>query len=392
MIGFYVFLIFDRINQIRMLFRDIAGQNIVKEQLLRSVKEGRIGHAQLFAGGEGSGSLLLALAYAQYLNCLSPLADDSCGVCSSCVKAAKLVHPDIHFVFPVIKKEGSKNTPVSDDYIKEYRELLLEHKYFSAQQWFAAISDGRKSGLIYADESSVILRKLSLKNFEAKYKVMIIWLPERMNDTGANKLLKILEEPPASTVFLLVSENPQLLLSTILSRTQLVNIPPIDTDSLTKALSTRFDMPESSTRVAARLAKGNYVKAVQNLDATKEQSGFFDMFAMLMRSCYSRKIFEIIKWVEIVAPLSRDKTKAFIDYSIGMLRESYIYNFKQPELVYLTPTEEGFVSKFAVFINDRNIEPMTEGLQLAYAHIEQNGNARIVLFDMAIKMVSMFKA
>ena len=375
-----------------MLFRDIAGQNMVKEQMLRSVKEGRIGHAQLFAGGEGSGSLLLALAYAQYLNCLSPLADDSCGVCSSCVKAAKLAHPDIHFVFPVIKKEGSNTTPVSDDYIKEYRELLLEHKYFSAQQWFAAISDGRKSGLIYADESSVILRKLSLKNFEAKYKVMIIWLPERMNDTGANKLLKILEEPPASTVFLLVSENPQLLLSTILSRTQLVNIPPIDTDSLTEALCARFEMPESSTRVAARLAKGNYVEAVQNLDATKEQSGFFDMFAMLMRSCYSRKIFEIIKWVEIVAPLSRDKTKAFIDYSIGMLRESYIYNFKQPELVYLTPAEEGFVSKFAVFINDKNIEPMTEGLQLAYAHIEQNGNARIVLFDMAIKMVSMFKA
>jgi DNA polymerase-3 subunit delta' len=389
MFDYNVFLIFDRIKQLGMLFSDIAGQQSVKEHLVRTVREGRVSHAQLLAGGEGSGSLLLAVAYAQYLNCLDPGEADACGVCSSCVKAAKLVHPDIHFVFPVVK-EGSR--AVSDDHIKEWRLFLLEQKYFNAGQWFDYISGGKKAGMIYADESPEILRKLSMKNYEGKYKVMIIWLPERMNDTGSNKLLKILEEPPASTVFLLVSENPQSLLATILSRAQQLSVPPIETEALTHALSVRYSVSEAEARVAARLARGNYVKAVNNLDATKDQSGFFDLFGLLMRSTYSRKIFEIMRWVDLVAPLSRDKMKAYIDYSVGMLRESYIYNFRQPDLVYLTPMEEAFVQKFAAFITENNVEAMVSELQLAHAHIEQNGNARIILFDMAIKMVPMFNS
>lgn len=372
-----------------MFFKDIAGQQLIKDHLLRSVKEDRISHAQLFAGGEGTGSFLLALAYAQYLNCLNRGEHDACGTCSSCVKASKMVHPDIHFVFPVIK-EGSK--AVSDDRIKEFREFVLERQYFSAGQWFDRISDGKKSGVIYDDESAVILRKLSMKNFEGRYKIMIIWLPERMNVSGANKLLKILEEPPTSTVFLLVSENPQSLLATILSRTQMLNIPPIETESLVEALKQKYDFSESEINLAARLSKGNYVRAVDYLSSSRDQSVFFEMFTSLMRSTYSRKVFDIMKWVDEVAPLSRDKLKAFIDYATGMLRESYIYNFRKPELVYLSSGEEDFVRKFSPFINDNNIEDMTEELKLAYSHIEQNGNARIVLLDMALKMVMMFKS
>lgn len=373
-----------------MFFKDIAGQQPVKEHLIRMVKEGRVSHAQLFAGAEGVGSLGLAVAFARYLNCMQPGETDGCGSCSSCVKISKLAHPDVHFVFPVIK-EGSSPT-VSDDKINEWRSFFLENHYFSAGQWFEHISGGKKAGMIYADESPVILRKLSLKNFEGRYKIMIIWLPERMNDTGANKLLKILEEPPQNTVFLLVSENPGGLLATILSRTQQISIPPIDTDSLTEALRSRYNVSEAEARVASRLARGNYVQAVENLDMSIDNSGFFDLFTTLMRSTYSRKIFEIMKWVDAAAPLSRDKMKSFFDYATGMLRESYMYNFRQPELVYLTPPEEKFVEKFAAFINENNVEKMVGELQLAYAHIEQNGNARIVLFDMAIKLVTLFKS
>jgi DNA polymerase III subunit delta' len=372
-----------------MLFKDIAGQQSVKEHLIRTANEGRVSHAQLFAGGEGAGGLLLAVAYARYLNCLNPGDTDACGSCSSCVKAAKLVHPDIHFVFPVVK-EGS-GAMVSDDKITEWRAFLLGKRYFSANQWFENISGGKKSGMIYTDESPVILHKLSMKNFEGKYKIMIIWLPERMNDTGANKLLKILEEPPPSTVFMLVSENPNALLATILSRTQQLNIPPIEIESLTSDMVSRFGANPDEAKLAARLSRGNYVKALENLDASEDKSGFFDLFATFMRSTYSRKIFDVMKWVDAVAPMSRDKMKSFFDYSIGMLRESYMYNFRQSELVYLTPLEEDFVKKFSVFITENNVEKMVKEIQLAYAHIEQNGNARIVLFDMAIKTVTFFK-
>lgn len=372
-----------------MLFSEIAGQTTIKEHLLRTVREDRVGHAQLFSGGEGSGALLLALAYAQYLNCTQPGDHDACGRCPSCLKAAKLVHPDIHFVFPVVKTSGKI---VSDDRIKEWREMVLRHKYFGAGDWFAKIGDGRKAGMIYADESPEILRKLSMKNFEGRYKVMIIWLPERMNLTGANKLLKILEEPPEATVFLLVSEAAQTLLPTILSRTQQLRIPGIDAGVLTAALVKQTGCDEGSARVAARLARGSYVQALKQLEAANNASAFFEAFALLMRSTYSRKIFDIMSWVEQTAPLSRDELKAFIDYATGMLRESYLYNFKQPELVYLTPAEEDFVRRFSPFITDKNVERMAAALQEAYAHIEQNGNARIVLFDTAIKIVPMFAA
>ena len=372
-----------------MLFKDIIGQQSVKEHLIKSVKDERVSHAYLLTGAEGAGGLAIALAFARYLNCLNPSGHDSCETCSSCVKAAKMIHPDIHFVYPVIKTGSS--TPISDDFLAEWRQFTLSNPYFGALQWFSEIGDDKKSGMIYAEESLSIIRKLSLKNFEGKYKIMIIWLPERMNDAGANKLLKILEEPPLNTVFLLVSENPGALLATILSRTQQIIIPPIETKALTEELISKFQLNSDDANALARLSSGNYVKALENIDAAGDKSGFMEMFTQLMRATYSRKIFDIMDWVSIASKLSRDKLKNFLVYSIGMLRDSFLYNYKQPDLVFLNEKEDNFVSKFSPFIDFENVTQMVDELELAYSHIDQNGNANIVLLDMAIKMVDFLK-
>lgn len=372
-----------------MLFSDVIGQQSVKLHLLRSVNEGRVSHAYLLAGNEGSGSLPLAIAFSQYLNCLNRSESEACGTCSSCVKTAKLVHPDLHFVFPVIKK--GNNAPVSDDYISEWRSFFLSNPYFSSGQWFAHIADEKKAGMIYSEESMAIIRKLSLKNFEGTFKIMVIWLPERMNETGGNKLLKILEEPPANTVFILISENPGALLGTILSRTQRIDVPPIEPAVLSSELQKRFSLSVNQADILTRLSNGNYVKALDNLDSNIDKSGFLNLFAKIMRAAYGRKVFEIVEWVDEVSPMSRDNIKNFLTYAIGMLRDSFVYNFKQPQLVYLSPGEHEFVAKFSPFINNDNLKKMVDELELACAHIEQNGNSKIVLFDLALKMVSMFK-
>ncbi len=372
-----------------MLFSDIIGQGSVKQHLLKSVKDGKISHAYLFAGPEGCGSLPLAIAFARFINCLNPAINDACNVCSSCIKISKLIHPDLHFVFPVIKKGGS--VPVSDDYISEWRTFILANNYFSSGQWFGNIADEKKSGLIYSEESLAIIRKLNLRNFEGKFKIMIIWLPEKMNDTGSNKLLKVLEEPPGNTVFLLVSESPELLLATIRSRAQQINIPPVKTAVLSSELQKRFGINPNQADSIARLSNGNMVKAIDSLDSAIDKSGFFSLFTRLMRAAYGRKIFDIVDWVDEVSPLSRDSIRNFLTYSIGLLRDSYLYNFQQPELVVLGSIEEDFVSKFSPFLNFDNLSNMVEEMELACAHIEQNGNSKIVLFDMALKMVIMFK-
>ena len=372
-----------------MLFSDVIGQESVKKHLVNSVKEGRVSHAYLLAGAEGSGSLPLAVAFARYLNCLNPGENDACGTCSSCVKAAKLVHPDIHFVFPVIKK-GS-HTPVSDDYISEWRSFVLSNPYFNSAQWFSYIADEKKAGMIYSEESLSIIRKLSLKNFEGRYKVMIIWLPERMNDTGGNKLLKILEEPPENTVFFLVSETPGELLGTILSRTQRVDVQPIEVSVLSNELQRRFSLAPEQADALARVSNGNFIKALENVETGTSNSDYLELFAKIMRAAYSRKIFEIVSWVDEIAPMSRDNIKNFLTYAIGMLRDSFIYNFNQPQLIYLSAAEQAFIARFAPFITQENLPRMVEELELAWAQIEQNGNSKIVLFDMAIKLVGMFK-
>lgn len=278
-----------------MKFSEVIGHQLIKKHLINTVDENRVSHALLFHGSEGTGKVLLALAFAQYLNCKNRLNDDSCGECSSCRKYSKLIHPDLHFVFPVVK--GTKSTtPVSDSYLSEWRDVVLKENYFSIHDWYRYMGVEKGQGLIYAQESQEIIRKLSLKTFEAEYKVMIIWMPELMHQSAANKLLKLLEEPPAGTVFILVSDKPDEILGTILSRAQQLKIPRLSDEDITYALKMQYNLPLEECQTLAKLANGNYVAAKEIVSESEERVYFFDMFVNLMRLAYGRKLHELIAW------------------------------------------------------------------------------------------------
>lgn len=367
-----------------MLFRDILGQDKIKNQLIRMEADERVAHAILFAGIPGCGAFQLALAFARYLNCTGTRTGDGCGQCPSCIKFNKLVHPDLHFVYPVVKKDGSSN-PVSDDVIDKWRSFVLSSPYFTVNQWFGALG-GEKQGLIYAGESHEIIRKLSLKTYEGRYKIMIIWLPEKMNQTAANKLLKILEEPPAGTLFFLVSENPAEILPTILSRAQMIKVPGIEDSIMASQLQREHGVDEATSRRLAKIASGSYVAACEGVRQSEEQKTHFNLFVSLMRICYARKVPDMIAFVDQVAALSREGQKNFLNYAIQMLRENFILNQGEAQLVYMMPDEEGFAQKFAPFIHEGNVFQMSDEFGLALAHIEQNGNGRIIMMDLMLKL------
>ncbi len=367
-----------------MFFRDILGQDKIKNQLIRMEADGRVAHAILFAGIPGGGAFQLALAFARYLSCTGERHQDACGQCPSCIKFNKLVHPDLHFVYPVVRKDSQSN-PICADVIEQWRNFVLSSRYFTVNQWFAAIG-GEKSGLIYSGESHEIIRKLSLKTYEGRYKIMIIWLPEKMHATGANRLLKILEEPPAGTLFFLVSESPSEILPTILSRAQMIKVPGIEDDVVAQALQQEFNIDGTRARQLAKIACGNYAAARENVHQSEEQKTYFNLFVSLMRTCYSRKVPEMVVLGEQVAALSRDAQKNFIAYTIQMIRENFIMNQHEGSLVYMMPEEESFAQKFAPFIHEGNVFQMSDEFELAMAHIEQNGNCRIIMMDLMLKL------
>jgi len=245
--------------------------------------------------------------------------------------------------------------------------------------------------MIYTQEGNEIIKALSLKNFEGKYKIMVVWQPEKMHNFAANKLLKILEEPPSRTLFILVSDYPAGVLPTILSRTQQLKIPKIDDDSMTGGIIDKFNVSEEEARSVARIAGGNYIKARDIIENSEEKRFFHEMFAMSMRNAYSGKLDEILKWVDIASTLPKESLKNLLLYCVDILRESYIANYNIAELVYVAPAEKVFISKFKSFVNDRNVESMVEEYALALSHIEQNGNIRLVLFDMSMKVSSLFR-
>lgn len=366
-----------------MLFKDIVGQESVSQKLIDMVAEGRIAHAFLFVGAEGVGAFPMALAFAQYLNCTGDRSHgDACGKCPSCIKYNKIVHPDLHFVYPIILKNSDSQC---DDVIKEWRQTVISNPYFSFNQWLNELG-GEKQGLIPTNETHAIFKKLSLKTFEAKYKVMIIWLPEKMNESAANKLLKILEEPPAGTVFILVSENPFGILPTILSRTQMIKIPAIEDKDISKALTSKFGISQTEADKLAHVACGNFIKACGMVGENEEQEMYLDYFKRLMRTCYVRKVPDMIELSDDMAKLSRDALKNMLTYSVKMLRENFIMGLNDPQLNYMTPNEEAFSDKFSPFIHINNVMKMTDEFNLAIAHIEQNGNARIITMDLMLKL------
>ena len=369
-----------------MLFKDVIGQEDAKQRLIREVNEGKIPHARLFCGGEGIGKLPLAIAYARYLSCEHRSETDACGTCPNCMKYNKLAHPDLHFVFPVIKKKSGKDT-VSDDFLPEWRELLESTPYFNFGLWLKEMGAENQQAQIYVKESDEILRKLSLKSSQGGYKVMIIWLPEKMNVDCSNKLLKLLEEPPAQTVFLLVSEEPDRLLTTILSRTQRFQLHGISEQSIADTLKQRFGLQETDAQSIAHRSEGNFLKALETIHLNEENRLFFELFVSLMRLSYQRKIREMKQWSETVAGLGRERQKNFLAYCQRMIRENFIYNFKDPSLVYLSNEEQNFSSRFSPFVNERNVMGIMDELSEAQRHIEQNVNARMVFFDFSLKMI-----
>lgn len=373
-----------------MFFKDVIGQEAAKQRLIQEVNEGRIPHAQLLCGPEGVGKLPLALAYARYICCTSRTETDACGTCPSCVKFNKLVHPDLHFIFPIVKSAKSKKE-ICDDYIAAWRAFVLRNPYFNLNHWLNEMGAENSQALIYARESDEIVRKLSLKSSEGGYKITIVWLPEKMHVVCANKLLKLLEEPPEKTIFLLISEMPDQILQTILSRTQRFNVRQIDEPEIAATLETKYGVLQAESLSIAHLANGNFIKALETIHLNEENRLFFDLFVNLMRLSYQRKIKEMKQWSEQVAGMGRERQKNLLEYCQRMIRENFIYNFRQPDLSYMTIDEQNFATRFSPFVNERNVMGITDELSKAHQHIEQNVNAKMVFFDFSLKMIVLLK-
>lgn len=374
-----------------MRFENVIGHFSIKQHLINSANTGRISHAQLFLGPEGTGNLAMALALAQYMNCEDKGENDSCGKCGSCQKFAKFIHPDLHFVYPVNTTKSKTGTLVSDDFITEWRSCILDNSYVSSGQWFEYIGLENKQGIISKHESQEIIRKINLKTFESVYKIMIVWLPEKMNEVAANKLLKVIEEPPDNTLFLLVSESTATILPTILSRTQMLKIPKIAKEDLVRAIMARHDLPEDKAQQVAHLANGSYTHALEVMETSEANRLNLEKFIRLMRLCYSRKLTDIFGWVDEMSTMGREKQKQFLEFALRLIRENLILNTKQSELVFLTNEEMNFSEKFHPFINGRNAIPITREFNQAAEDIERNGYNKIVLLDMCLKLVKLIK-
>lgn len=370
-----------------MKFSEIPGQKDIIGKLISSVKSERVSHAQLFTGPEGCGSLALALAYGQYVSCENRSLRDSCGICKSCVKYEKMIHPDLHFVFPVIKGKRTSE-PVSDNYIEQWREFVGQSPYFSLNKWLDSIEVGNAQGLIFASEASEILKKLSLKSFESDFKIMVIWLPEKMHLSTANKLLKLIEEPPEKTLFLLVSEEPDKVIPTILSRCQLIKIPSFKTADITEYLIEKFHIHKAKADDISKVANGNIIKAIELCEQEDSSLLNLDRFKNLMRFAWKRDIVSIISWSEEIASIGREPQKSFLSFSLRLVRENLMLTLDQMKnsIVYMTDEEAEFSSKFHPFINQENTYSLADELNNAYSHIEANGNAKIVFLDLALKI------
>ena len=375
-----------------MLFKEIVGQTAVKGRLLKIVKEKRVGHAMLFAGREGAGMLGLAIAFARYLNCKNPQEDDSCLECPSCRKYSKLQHPDLHFVFPVAKKKEGEKDPVSDDFISLWRESVLSNPYMRLFQWLEYLGVENKQGFISKNDSLQILKKLALKSFEAEYKVMIIWMAEKMNLQAANKLLKILEEPPWGTLFLLITEDPGQIIPTILSRTEQIRIPKIDQESMERAIRENHGIQnEKLAANIVRLADGNYLRMIELLDESEEAGYLFNMFVKLMRLCFIPDFVGIASWIDDIAVQGRERQKQFFQYALRIIRGNFIINIEAGNIDLLSKEERDFSDRFSKFVNIRNISAFYEEFSKASLHIEYNGYSRLVFFDLAVKTARLLK-
>ena len=374
------------------MFDNIIGQKEYIASLRTAIDNNRLPHALLISGNEGSGSLALAYAAAQYLICPHRHDGDACGQCPQCLQLGKLQHPDVHFVFPVVRKKNQKEAPISLDYMSEWRNAFLNNHYLTLNEWTATSGEENKQAGIFVAEANNIIKTLSVKPFESDYRVMIIWLPEKMNEETANKLLKIIEEPNDMTHFFLVSQEPERIIGTIQSRVQRINLPPIADVDIQQALVSRFDCPQDKAIDYARMSHGSYVEALKLLNDDEERSFYFTKFCEMMRLSYAKKLFDMKEWSEELSGIGRERQKAYLQYAQQMIRENFIMNFNTPSLNYLNESERTFSSRFHAFVNHNNVTGIMDELALAEKDIMQNVNAKMVFFDLSLKLIMLLKS
>ncbi len=370
-----------------MTFDQIIGQEHIKKHLQQTVKNNRIPHAQLFVGKEGSGTLATAIAYAQYLLCSSSANAEACNL-----KCSKLQHPDLHFAFPVTTNDSVKKHPVSNLFLNDWRDFIEKQPYGSLFNWLQHIGVENKQGQIGVDEAEDIVKKLQLKSYEGGFKVMIIWMAEKMNVAASNKLLKLIEEPPSQTIFLLVTEDEGQIINTIKSRCQALHFPSLSSTDIANTLIQQENVSENEATKIAYQAEGNYNKALQLLNNNSNDLIFEEWFITWIRAAFKAKgnaavIQDLIGWSETIAKSGRETQKQFLQYCLQFFRQALLLNYGTPDLVFLeTKTNNFKLEKFAPFINSANILTIEKEVSDALYHIERNGNAKIILLDLSIKL------
>lgn len=371
-----------------MQFKDIVGQEAAKKRLREMADADRLPHALLLAGAPGTGALALARALAQYIHCTHRTPEgDSCGRCVACRQHQELNNADMHYAYPVIKKKAEKLL-ISDDYAPQWRRFLEQGGAYPVwEDWLEAMKAGNSQPAIHVDESDDIVRKMNLSNFAARYKVLLLWLPEKLQPEAANKLLKIIEEPYADTKFILVSNNPAEILPTIYSRTQRVDVPRVPAPLIAGYLERTLGVDAPQAARLAESADGSVAAAVQSAGVQGERGEFGPLFQQMMRKAYMRDVKAMRQTADKVAEMGREKSRRFLLYCAAQVRENFMYNLAMPELLRLDADEMRFSSRFAPFIHAGNAEQMLAEFQAAEADIAGNANAKIVMFDTLLRLI-----
>lgn len=364
-----------------MQFKQIAGQAAVKQRLINTVNDNRVSHAQLFLGPEGSGSLALAIAYAQYLSCEDKQPDDSCGVCSSCRKYQKLAHPDLHFSYPFFARDKN-DTALT--FIEQWREALLANTYLSLDIWRGYLDAENKQANINIAECHQIIKKLSFKPFESVYKILILWLPEYLDKEG-NALLKIIEEPQPNTLFLLVAQNQDQILNTIISRTQLVKIPAMSYEEIKSELITHHHQTEFAAAEIAYLSNGNMTEALAMLQ--QDNKSYHTLFVQWLRLCFSNKGIEVMAFVDQVSKMGRENQKNFLRYGISFIRECCLLMSGAGSLVHLPAQELETAQKMTSVMRISMAQAISSELEKAHYHVERNANPKILFLDVSLQII-----
>ncbi len=374
-----------------MLFSDVLGQEHIKNHLTTSADRGRVPHAQLFVGPEGSGTLPMAIAYAQYLLCKNTQGENTNGNEACNLKFENISHPDLHFAFPVAKNDRIKSHPVSSHFLEEWRQLIDRQPYGNLFDWYRILGIDNKQGQIGVDEAQDIVKALSLKSYEGGYKIMLIWMAEKMNISAANKLLKLIEEPPNNTIFILIAEDDEQIINTIKSRCQILKFPPLAEDVIKASLIKNYQIPEADATKIAHQSNGNYNKACDLVYNDSEDTQFEDWFVFWIRSAFKAKgnksaIHDLISWSETIAKTGRETQKQFLHFCLDFFRQALLMNYKAETLVFMEPKTSFKLENFAPFVHGNNIMEISNELQDAIYHIERNGNSKIILTDLSIKL------